>query len=452
MKDRLDNLNDQLNVHISIINRCAIETEEYGPVLLSSPPDKRYPYLYPRDTNCASQLLRRLSFSKYDTADQAFKLLKACAYFVKDVQRDDGYWGQRYTLTGEDKSIYKQEDNVAHGMAICCNYLLACVEKRNQIDDLESFLHVLNRAVKYAINNLYKKELNLFYSTTSIHESELESGFTLWVNFSFLYAFSLIDEVANKLDNYNIISSEHLKFKEHFRYSVAKLFLWGNRYVRRFTSAGHVDIRPDFTLLTPFYYGFGLMNIKELKRSISFLERQLWDPELGMIMRYLPFEGDFATHTHAGNGPWIQYTAILAQYHFWYGDPSRGDELLGIIQKFVNENDEMPEHLSTCNRFETFMEKEWQTGIDYEKEFYKEILIDSVSFDTILEEANNMRRAYTETEEKCLIRNNRFSEGGHVSFCVPLMWSHVEYARTLMIKEKDWWKILSEKDLLKINK
>ncbi|MDA2919050.1 hypothetical protein MYX76_06070 [Desulfobacterota bacterium AH_259_B03_O07] len=452
MNDRLDTLNDQLNKHISIITRCSVEIEKYGPVLLSSPPDKRYPYFYPRDINCASQLLRRLSVSDYDSSNQAFSLLKACAHFIKDFQREDGYWGQRYSLTGEDKSIYKQEDNVAHGIIICCNYLLASVERGEDVDELESFLHVINKALEFSISNIYKKELNLFYSTTSIHECALESGFTLWVNFSFLYAYSLAEEVANKLDDRNIISQVHLKFKGHFRYSIGKLFLWGDRYVRRFTSAGQVDTRPDFTLLTPFYYGFGSMNTIELKKSVSFLENKLWDPELGMIMRYLPFEGDFATHTHAGNGPWLQYTAILAQYHYWYGDPSRGDNLLELITKFTNEPNEIPEHLSTCRRFETFMEKEWQTGTDFEKEFHKEILLDDVTFDNILEEANNMRRAYTETERECFIINNSYSEGGHVHFCIPLMWSHVEFARALMIKEKDWWKILSEKDLWRTNK
>jgi len=451
MTDHYDILNEQLNFHISIIERCAVNLEKYGPLLLSSPPDKRYPYFYPRDIACASQLLRRLSTSRYDVKHQAFILLKACANFVKDVQTEDGYWGQRYALSGEDKSIYKQEDNIAHGIAICCNYLLSALERREEIGDLESFLNVINNALEYAFRICYREELNLFYSTTSIHESSLERGFTLWVNFSFLYAYSLAEEVAMKLDKYGIISPEHLKFKKHFRYSIENLFLWGKRYVRRFSADGQVDIRPDFTLLTPFYYGFGSMNTRQLKKSVDFLEQQLWDPELGMIMRYLPFEGDFATHTHAGNGPWLQYTAILAQYHYWYGDPARGDELLHMIDKHTYDSHEIPEHLSTYKRFESFIEREWQTGIDFDKEFDKEILLDNVTFDNILEEANNMRRAYNETE-KCILQNNEHSEGGCTYFCFPLMWSHVEYARALMIREKDWWGILSEKDVWSITK
>jgi len=81
MTDHYDILNEQLNFHISIIERCAVNLEKYGPLLFSSPPDKRYPYFYPRDIACASQLLRRLSTSRYDVKHQAFILLKACANF-----------------------------------------------------------------------------------------------------------------------------------------------------------------------------------------------------------------------------------------------------------------------------------------------------------------------------------------------------------------------------------
>ena len=40
-----------------------------------------------------------------------------------------------------------------------------------------------------------------------------------------------------------------------------------------------------------------------MENSVLYIEKQLWDPELGMIMRYLPFYKDFSTHVHAGNGP-----------------------------------------------------------------------------------------------------------------------------------------------------
>ena len=330
----LSQLNDQLSHHMQIILRCSVPSKKYGRLLLASSPESRYPYVYPRDTSCAVQWLRRVAGSPlgYEVGPQAFELIKSMAHFMKDIASDDGKWGQRYSLKGEDKSIYKQEDNVAHGISILCNYLLAARRLKKEIDDLEGFLSCVDRALRYSVENLYHKELNLFHSTTAIHESSLEEGYTCWVNFSFLYAYSLADEVANEMDQAGIISRSHLNFRRHFLYSISELFMSGQRYVRRIDPNGYMDMRPDFTLLSPFYYGFSHYKI-ELTNSVRFLEKQLNDPEFGMIMRYLPFHNDFATHVHAGNGPWLQYTAILAQFHFWCGNTEQGDKLLQLIDQ-----------------------------------------------------------------------------------------------------------------------
>jgi len=214
----------------------------------------------------------------------------------------------------------------------------------------------------------------------------------------------------------------------------------GDRYIRRLDPHGNMDLRPDITLMSPFYYGF-LRYQKEMDASVAFIEKQLWDPEFGMIMRYLPFYKDFAVHVHAGNGPWLQYTAILAQYHYWKGNLERGDQLLAAIDNHRGENGELPEHLSTCARFEEFMKTEWKTGIDFDKEFHRPLLLDDVDFDKIMEEANNMARAYQETGSKCMITDSSRAEGGYIQFAMPLMWSHVEYSRALLFRARDWWKL-----------
>ncbi|MCZ6769085.1 MAG: hypothetical protein O7D93_07550 [Acidobacteria bacterium] len=440
----LSQLNDQLSHHMQIILKCTLPSEKYGRLLLASPPESRYPYIYPRDTSCAVQWLRRVAGSSlgYDIGPQALELMKSTAHFMKDIASDGGKWGQRYSIKGEDKSIYKQEDNVAHGISILCNYLLSARRLQKEIDDLEGFLSCIDNALRYSLENLYHKELNLFRSTTAIHESLLEEGYTCWVNFSFLYAYSLAVEVASKIDQKGILSSTHLNFRKHFLHSISELFMSGHRFVRRIDPNGYMDMRPDFTLLSPFYYGFSHYKT-ELLNSVRFLEKQLWDPEFGMIMRYLPFHKDFATHVHAGNGPWLQYTAVLAQFHFWCGNTEEGDKLLQTMDRYKGENGELPEHLSTCKRFEEFMEREWQTGIDFEKEFHKPILSDDCQFDTILEEANNMARSYEQTAKQCMVRDDAHSEGGYIQFAAPLMWTHVEYARALMFRAKDWWKVSS---------
>ncbi len=206
------------------------------------------------------------------------------------------------------------------------------------------------------------------------------------------------------------------------------------RFLRRIDEKGNYDFKPDSTLLSPFSFGFGNEDRSLLDNSVSFLGRQLWDPELGMIQRYLPFSGDIEIHTHAGNGPWLQYTAILAQYHYWCKNTKCGDELMSLIDGYKNEKGEIPEHISTCKRFDSFMETEWKTGLDFAKEFDKHILQDNLDFDKILEEANNMQRAYSEVADRCMISDGTMEEGGYVMFVTPLMWSHVEYMKALLYK------------------
>ena len=80
------------------------------------------------------------------------------------------------------------------------------------------------------------------------------------------------------------------------------------------------------------------------------------------------------------------------------------------------------------------METKWKTGLDFAKEFDKHILQDNLDFDKILEETNNMQRAYNEVADRCMISDSTMEEGGYVIFVAPLMWSHVEYMKALLYK------------------
>ncbi len=427
-------LDKELEAHFRLIKSCSVKTDDGETILLAARPESRYPYFYPRDVACASGLLAYLSTSKLSIADDAYELLEAVANFISKVIRDDGYLGQRYALSGEEKSIYKQEDNNAHGMIILSNYLLTAKKRGEDIQNIDKLLLSINNAAQYAIKNFYHPEINLFHSTTSIHESALEEGFSCWTNFAYLKAFYLVSKVNNELDTPDIIPDRILTFKSAFKHNLFGIMVSNDRFLRRIDQKGNYDFKPDFTLLSPFYFGFGEETKDCLDNSVAFLERQLWDPELSMIQRYLPFSGDIEIHTHAGNGPWLQYTAILAQYHYWCKNIKRGDELIGLIDNYKNENGEIPEHISTCKRFDGFIESEWKTGIDFAKEFDKHILQDNLDFDKILEETNNMQRAYKEVAEKCMIPVVTMEEGGYVMFVTPLMWSHVEYMKALLYK------------------
>ncbi len=432
-------LNDDVNRHLDIISQCTIDTEK-GSALLATVPGSRYPYVYPRDSACASRFLYKLVNSNLKSGEIALRLLGEIARFILNCQREDGYWGQRYGTNADDKGIYRQEDNVAHGVTILCRYLLAANMKDVEIPNLDRFINAIDKGSEYAYKNYYRNEIHLYYSTTSIHESAIEEGYSIWVNYAYLLMLRLIERVGMKYDILDRFPEE-MELKSGFESTIDKVFTQSRRYVRRIRPDGQVDFRPDITLMSPFFFGTGMDveyfdNNDVFEASIEYIEDMLWDPDLGMLQRYLPFIEDFETHIHAGNGPWIQYTAMLAQYCFYAGDIDKGNEIMSIIDGYKTREGFLCEHLTTPERFYEFQRLEWQTGRDFDKEFEMKILIPDMPYDNVVEELTHMKKSYENIEEQC-----RAVGRENITFATPLMWSHAEYAMALMMR--------NEKELLK---
>lgn len=428
-------LNIKINHHLNILSQCIVETR-HGSALLATLPGSRYPYVYPRDSASASRFLLRLVSSSLKSGDIAFRLLKGIATYILNCQREDGYWGQRYGINIEDKGIYKQEDNVAHGVSILCRYLLAAKKKNIKVSNYKEMIEGIKKGSMFAIKNYYRNEIHLFYSTTSIHESAIEEGYSIWVNHSYLLMLNLIQDVVIEFKIKNEFE-EQLDLKKGFQTTIESVFSHSNRLVRRLKPDGEVDLRPDITLLSPFFFGTGLNNDRfvtndRFKQSVDFLEATLWDPELGMLQRYLPFIEDPDTHIHAGNGPWIQYTAILAQYYFYIGEIEKGDKIITFIDKYLSKEGYLCEHLTTAERFNEFDKLEWIPGRDYEKEFDAKILIPGITYNHIVEELNHMKKSYEEVANQC----KNIKSGEYITFATPLMWSHAEYAMALMLRNE----------------
>ncbi len=432
---KLLDTNREINKHLNIISQCTIDTD-VGSALLATLPISRYPYVYPRDSACASRFLYKLIISPIKAGDIAFRLLGEIARFILHCQREDGYWGQRYGIKGEDKGIYKQEDNVAHGVIILCRYLLAAKCMGVEIRDLESYIDAIDKGAEFARKNYYRNEIHLFYSTTSIHESAIEEGYSIWVNYAYLLMLRLIERVGKE---YGVSGRfpEEMELKKGFESTIDNVFALSDRYVRRLKPDGVVDLRPDITLMSPYFFGTGMdinyFNDNEVfKNSIAFIEQQLWDPDLGMLQRYLPFIEDPHTHIHAGNGPWLQYTSMLAQYYYYTGDLEKGDSILGIVEKYSSREGYLCEHFTTPERFYEFKRLEWLSGMDFEKEFAPDILVPGITYDLIVEELNHMKNSYDDVEKKIKeIGDNRY-----ISFATPLMWSHAEYAMALLFRSE----------------
>ena len=130
---------EKLAKHLEVITKCSISTK-LGTVLLATILESRYPYVYPRDSACASTLFRQMVEKDLDPNGDAFNLLKGLAQFISSVQDESGEWVQRYGLKGQKKAIYIQEDNTAYGGIILANYLLACHYRREEPAELEDFI------------------------------------------------------------------------------------------------------------------------------------------------------------------------------------------------------------------------------------------------------------------------------------------------------------------------
>ena len=270
---KLLDLNRDINTHLDIISQCIIDTGQGG-ALLATMPGSRYPYVYPRDSACASRFLHKLTSSPLKAGETAFRILGEIARFILGCQREDGYWGQRYGINGEDKAIYIQEDNIAHGVAILCRYLLAAVRRGVEIPQMERFLQAIHRGFLYSTRNYYRNEIHLFYSTTSIHESAIEEGYSIWVNYAYLLMLRLMEGVGKACGAEDRFG-QAVDLKNAFEGTTGRIFTMSGRYVRRLKPNGEIDLRPDITLMSPFFFGTGLEvehfeNTQEFSNSIQY--------------------------------------------------------------------------------------------------------------------------------------------------------------------------------------
>lgn len=432
---------DDPTFHLDVLDELSYDAEVDGAVPLASDPDNRYPYVYPRDV--ASITRAWLTALRHGVRPDACRdrVVDAARFLI--AVEDDGWWYQRYGLDGTDQSIYQQEDNVAHGIRIVSHAVLAL----DAADDLESadeaFLSnavdCIDAAVAVARSELYDANAHLIESTTSIHEGAIESGYTLWVNCAFLAALRQaadalarieaagrsriadstgVDDAAERVDELRALLEPGVK----------RCFaVDGTAVPRRHTPDGKRDDRPDITLLAPAYFGlqdvFGEHAVRAAERAAASLE----DPRLGGLQRFRGFHRDHDVHQHGGNGPWMQYTAWHAQFRFDRGERERGDEVLSTITGHADAAGHIPEHLSTRERFEQFVEQEWDTGADFEKEFDEDVLRD-VPFDRIAEELGHMRAAYDEMAAA-------LEDQEEIAFAAPLAWCHAEFLTALLKRE-----------------
>jgi len=417
--------------HLSVLDELVHEAETDGVVPLASDPDNRYPYAYPRDIASITRAwVAAIRSNHRETACR--RNIVDAARFLLAVQDEDGHWQQRYALDGTDEGIYIQEDNTAHGLRVL-SHAVTALDETDTLDDVEErFYERIREAVSDSLSvtrrELFDPNAHLIESTTSIHEGRIESGYTLWVNSAFVAALRQsrealeiapvqADEVRTRIDDLLELLEGGLK----------RAFTSPAQVPRRYSPDGNIDDRPDVTLLAPYYFDledlFGDTAAAAAKRASEALE----DPRLGGLQRFLGFYRDYEVQQHGGNGPWMQYTAWHAQFRYDTGDRERGDEALATIEQYADDSGHIPEHLTTRARFESFMQNEWHTRKDFDKEFDQAVLRD-VPFDLVVEELQHMQAAYQRIADS--VTNQDV-----VGFARPLAWSHAEVLTALLCRD-----------------
>jgi len=414
----------QAAMHLGRLRACESEWNGYH-LPLATPPGQRYPYVYPRDLAAVARAFDRLPDAL--VREQASDALRGAAEFLLRAQDLDGLWGQRYDLDAADQSIYRQEDNPAHAVAVLARHVRHERQLGAPSPIEERCLDAMRRGLLAAKLAHHRPEINLYYSTTSIHESGMETGYTLWTNGAYRDAYRLALQAAQEAGATELAKAWAHEL-EHHEDSLRRHFVQNGEWMRALTPRGRFDRRADVTLLSPYYFRFEHLDPEASERSARRVERDLWDPDLGLLQRYLPFREDPAIHIHAGNGPWLAYTAWLAQRHAEKGDKERAKDLVARIHAFAGSDGDLPEHVSTPERFRDFMRDEWETGLDFEKEFDPAILLPRVPFTIILEEANRMKHAYDAAQAAADQAGD-----GVIRFAAPLAWAHAEMAVALHI-------------------
>jgi len=382
--------------------------------------DGRYPYVYPRDLSSVCSLLEKLVKQKIKKK-RCQEHLDNYARFIYNCQRKDGYLGQRYDGDCKEKSIYKQEDNMAHFINVVSAQMLASGEVN------KDYIHAIKKAIHLVLDKYYRDEINLFFSTTSVHESAICGGYDIWTNYAYHKAIKNIAELEKEFD-VDILEKRRENILKGT--SAEHIFYFEDRYMRSRKSEGGPDLRLDFICLSPFYFDIDKTSDR-MVRTAKVLKEGLWDPVLGGLLRYQPYTEDFEMHLHAGSGPWFQYTAVLAQVFYYNDMKTEGDEILGVINKYRQDGELIPEHISTKERFTEFMNLEWETRLDFEKEFDKSIMLPEVNFDLILEELDHMKNAYNRIRDTI----DKSPHIQHIVFGCPLIWSHSEYCKALLYRD-----------------
>ncbi|MBD3193825.1 MAG: glucoamylase [Candidatus Lokiarchaeota archaeon] len=366
---------------------------------LATSEDERYPYIYPRDHS-----LIILGFISAGLFNEARKGLE----FILNTHTGKGAFPQRVDTKGNDAS-YKPIQIDGTGLVL---YSLArYVTETEDYDFAEQYFNRVKRAVNYIIDHSYENiegtyekqkhnlEMPLIYTPNSLHEyPPTEAGLEIWANCVCCSALLEIFDISKKIDEVQLQCEQYAK---KVKKGILK-YMWNSR---KKTFVKTIRVRESSSVLVDPDVGkyavadFGILNDEDERviSTVTDIEKNLWNQQLGGICRYPKYEG----RNNGGWGPWPNYTLMICRHHIRVENKQKTDQYLNWV---LNRSFELklPEHVSSVSEFEEYVQDFKESGL-------------------LREDRKKMIQN---------ARNHPLYHEGIAYITIPLAWAHAEFIRT----------------------
>ena len=369
----------------------------------ASPPGTRYPFIYPRDHSI--DILGAIAGGLMDEAKRGLE-------FMLNAQKPSGEFSQRYDVDGNDAS-YKDLQIDGNGLILFAlgkyfeatggSFFEEMADKEFVLDHWET----IEKAVEFILMNK-NEEVDLIHTINSIHEyPAYEHGFEIYANsaccagiFAAVKMGQAIGKDVTKWESEAEIIKNAILTRMYSprRRSFIKCIRVKDKSSNPigYDAFASAVIDVDAVEYSPAY--FGLIDEHDVKNlsTVKRIHEQLWDKEIGGLNRYPELWG----RNNGGYGPWCHFTCQLANHYTAVDNQDMAEMYLGWVVDMAH-NYLLPEHISTIERFEMWLE-------DYTN---AKILRDSKL--TMIENT----------------RNHPKWKDGLAYVTIPLIWPHAEYVR-----------------------
>lgn len=369
----------------------------------ASPPGTRYPFIYPRDHSI--DILGAIAGGLMEEAKKGLD-------FILNAQKPSGEFSQRYDVDGNDAS-YKDLQIDGNGLILFAlgkyfeatggSFFEEMVDKEFVLKHWET----IEKAVEFILINK-NEEVNLVHTINSIHEyPAYEHGFEIYANSAccagILAAVKMGHALGKDVSRWKseaetlknaILTRMYSPRRRSFIKCIRVKDKNSNPIGYDAYASAVIDV--DVVEYSPAY--FELINEHDVKNlaTVKRIHENLWDKEISGLNRYPEMWG----RNNGGYGPWCHFTCQLANHYIAVDNQDMAEVYLGWVVDMAH-NYLLPEHISTIERFEMWLE-------DYTN---AKILRDS---------------------KLTMIENTRKHpkwKDGLAYVTIPLIWPHAEYIR-----------------------